>query len=139
MFGMVPFGHSEDYLFKLYDNFAHNFFHDSGKALPDFRADIWDDGSAYILEAELPGFKKEDIRLDLKDRLLTISASRKTEPGEQRSYVLQERKSIAFRRSFDVTGINEDAISATYENGLLRLTMPKMQATAGAGKQIEIL
>ncbi len=139
MFGMTPFGHNEDYLFTLYDNFAHNFFHGSGKTLPDFRTDIWDEGDAYVLEAELPGFKKEDIRLELKGQVLTVAASRTTKRNAVKSYVLQERKEAAFSRSFDVSGIAEDKISASFEDGVLRLTMPKIQSAAGAAKQIQIL
>ena len=138
MFGMVPFGHSEDHLFRLYDNFAHNFFHDSGKTLPDFRTDIWDDGQAYVLEAELPGFKKEDIRLEANNHMLTITANR-VEQSAHKSYILQERKAVSFSRSFEISGIDEEAVSAAFENGVLSVKRPKLQAAANAGKQIEIL
>lgn len=138
MFGRTPFAHDESYMLTLYDNFAHNLFHGNGKALPDFRTDIWDNGEAYILEAELPGFQKDDIRLELKGTMLNITAAHKTEPDTRKSYVLQERKIVSFSRSFDVSGINDEAISAAYENGILRVVIPKMQPAAGVGKQIEI-
>ncbi len=139
MFGMTPFGHNEDYLFTLYDNFAHNFFHGSGKTLPDFRTDIWDEGNAYVLEAELPGFKKEDIRLEVKGQVLTVSASRVVERSAARSYVLQERKAASFSRSFDISGIAEEKISASFEDGVLRLTMPKVRSSEDTAKRIQIL
>ena len=71
MFGMIPFERNDD-MFDLFDNFERNFFGNSGKSLPDFRTDIRDIGDAFVLEAELPGFDKEDIHLDLKDGVLTV-------------------------------------------------------------------
>ena len=76
MFGMIPFERN-DSMFDLFDNFERNLFGTSGKSLPDFRTDIRDNGDSFVLEAELPGFDKEDISLDLKDGLLTISAQHK--------------------------------------------------------------
>lgn len=139
MFGKTPFTHDESYMLTLYDNFAHNLFHGSGKALPDFRTDIWDGGDAYILEAELPGFQKEDIQLELNGQLLTITASRKGGSDANKSYILQERKSASFKRTFDISGVDGDVVTAAYENGLLRVKLPKVHPAAGTGKQIQIL
>ena len=74
MFGMLPFERSEDNVFDTFDNFARNFFRSSNTNLPAFRTDIRDAGDKFILEAELPGFDKGDIKLDVKDGILTITA-----------------------------------------------------------------
>ena len=74
MFGMLPFERSDDNLFDTFDNFTRNFFRSSNASLPAFRTDIRDAGDKFVLEAELPGFEKEDISLDVKDGILTISA-----------------------------------------------------------------
>ena len=72
MFGMLPFERkNNDNLFDLFDDF----FTKNSAALPDFRTDIKESGDNYILEAELPGFNKEDISLEVKDGVLTSDVS----------------------------------------------------------------
>ena len=139
MFGMIPFERNDD-MFDLFDNFERNFFGNSGKSLPDFRTDIRDIGDAFVLEAELPGFDKEDIHLDLKDGVLTITASHKVETEEKKnSYVRRERKYGAFSRAFDVSGIDESGVHASYQNGVLTLTLPKAKPVVPEAKRIEIM
>ena len=119
MFGMLPFDRSDNNIFDSFDAFTRDFFRKSNAELPAFRTDIRDTGDSYVLEAELPGFKKEDISLDLKDGILTITATHteQSEEATQGSYIRRERRYGSFQRSFDVTGIDESGISAAYENG----------------------
>ena len=128
MFGMLPFERSDDNLFDTFDNFTRNFFRSSNASLPAFRTDIRDDGDKFVLEAELPGFEKEDISLDVKDGILTITAAHQ-EHSDQKdgkgSYIRRERRYGCFTRSFDITGIDETAITAAYKSGILELTLPK--------------
>ena len=141
MFGMVPFERSESNLFDTFDSFARDFFRRSNTDLPAFRTDIRDTGDSYVLEAELPGFKKEDISLDLKDGILTITAthSESSESSDaQGTYIRRERRYGSFQRSFDVTGIEESGISAAYENGVLALTLPKMKPVEPEVRRITI-
>ena len=139
MFGMIPFDHRDSSLFDMFDNFERKFFGNSSASLPDFRTDIRDAGDRFILEAELPGFQKEDIKLDLKDGILTISAQHSTENEEKKdSYIRRERRYGSFSRSFDVSGIQEDHITAAYNNGVLELTLPKAQPVVPAARQIDI-
>ena len=127
MFGMLPFDRSDNNIFDSFDAFTRDFFRKSNAELPAFRTDIRDTGDSYVLEAELPGFKKEDISLDLKDGILTITAAHteQSEEATQGSYIRRERRYGSFQRSFDVTGIEEKNITAAYENGVLALTLPK--------------
>ena len=139
MFGMIPFDHRDSSLFDMFDNFERSFFGANNTA-SSFRTDIRDEGDKFILEAELPGFKKEDIKLDLKDGILTIAAQHSTENEEKKdSYIRRERKYGSFSRSFDVSGIQEDRITAAYNNGVLELTLPKAQPVVPAARQIDIL
>lgn len=128
MFGMLPFERSDNNLFDSFDNFARDFFRKSNTDLPAFRTDIRDDGDHFTLEADLPGFNKEDISLDLKDSILAISAIHQ-ESDEQKddkgNYIRRERRYGSFQRSFDVTGIDQSGISAAYQNGVLTLSLPK--------------
>lgn len=141
MFGMIPFEHNDTDLYRSFDNFARDFFGKSNASLPAFRTDIQDKGESYLLEADLPGFNKEDITLDLKDNILTISAShqeQKEDKDEKDTYLRRERRWGSFQRSFDVTGIDAANITAAYENGVLKLNLPKEQPTVPPTRRIEI-
>ena len=140
MFGMLPFDRGDNNLFDTFDNFARDFFRRSNADLPAFRTDIRDTGDSYVLEAELPGFKKEDITLDLKDGILTITAAHteQSEEATQGSYIRRERRYGSFQRSFDVTGIDESGISAAYENGVLALNLPKAKPAEPEVRRIAI-
>ena len=141
MFGMLPFDNSDNHVFDTFDNFTRDLFRRSNTELPAFRTDIRDTGDAFVLEAELPGFKKEDIALDLKDGILTISAAHeeKSEDKDEKStYIRRERKYGSFNRSFDVTGIDENGITAAYENGVLVLTLPKAKPVEPEARRIAI-
>ena len=141
MFGMLPFERNDDNVFDTFDNFARNFFRSSNTDLPAFRTDIKDAGDKFLLEAELPGFNKEDISLDLKDGILTIRAEHsedKSEKDKQGSYIRRERRYGSFSRSFDVTGIDEGGITAAYNNGILELSLPKARPAVPETKRIAI-
>lgn len=141
MFGMLPFERGNDNTFDTFDRFMHNFFDNSNTTLPAFRTDIRDAGDKFILEAELPGFEKEDIHLDLKDGILTIAAAHQ-ESNDQKdgkgNYIRRERRYGSFSRSFDVTGIDENGITAAYKNGVLELSLPKAVPVVPEAKRISI-
>ena len=141
MFGMIPFERNDDNFFDLFDNFERKFFGNSSAALPDFRTDIRDAGDRFVLEAELPGFNKEDIKLDVKDGILTISAQHtenKDEKDDKGSYIRRERRYGSFTRSFDITGVDDEHITASYNNGVLELSLPKVVPVVPEAKRIAI-
>lgn len=143
MFEMTPFNHEQHYLgsynpFKAMEEFEKNFF---GRQLPAFKTDIRETENAFILEAELPGFSKEDIHAEIKNGYLTIHAERKYESDdkdEKNNYIRKERSYGSFTRSFDISGINSDDITASYKDGILSLTLPKIKTQAEESKQLEI-
>ena len=140
MFELIPFTRHVNVYdpFRAFDELARNFFND--RQTLSFRTDVIDTGDAYKLDAELPGFKKEDISIDVENDVLTISAERKVENEENNkpNYVKRERYYGSFSRSFDVSGINVDGIEAAYTDGILTLTMPKKVETAPAKRSLEI-
>ena len=141
MFGMSPFSRRDDNMFDLFDNFEKNFFGSSNSSMPAFRTDIRDLGDKFLMEAELPGFDKEDIQLDLKDGFLTIKAQHKEDQDQkdaQGSYIRRERRLGTFARAFDISGIDEAGITASYTNGILSLTLPKQAPVVPAARQIAI-
>ena len=72
MFDLMPFGRGERNLFQYLDNVEKSFFGDPDIRFSQFRTDIADKGDRYELEAELPGFQKEDLHLDLELSLIHI-------------------------------------------------------------------
>jgi len=141
MFGMLPFERDNDNLFDTFDNFTRDLFRSSNTALPAFRTDIRDAGDRFVLEAELPGFNKEDISLDLKDGILTITAQHKEdkeEKDDKGTYIRRERRYGSFSRSFDVTGIDEGGITAAYKSGVLELNLPKAAPVVPEARKIAI-
>jgi HSP20 family protein len=137
MFGILPFSRRDDNVFDVFDKFFSN----TAVNLPEFRTDIRNEDDHYLLEAELPGFSKEDISLDLKEGILTVKAEHKEESEEKNengAYVRRERRFGSVSRSFDVSGIDEEGISANYQNGVLTLRLPKVQPVLPESRRIEI-
>lgn len=122
--------------FRLFDEMERNFF--KGSSIGEFRADIRDTGDAYELEADLPGVKKEDIQVELDNNYLTISAERHAEKDEKGNYVRRERSYGSYSRSFDVTGVQTDQITAEYTDGVLKLRLPKKQESLPTTRRLEI-
>ncbi len=138
MFGMIPFGREENSLWNYLDNMERSLFTGFGD-MSQFRCDIQDKGDHYLLEAELPGFRKEDISLDLNGDNLVITARHTSETEDkQKDYVRRERKFGSFSRSFDISGIDAGAIRAAYNSGILEVTLPKRAETAPAARSIAI-
>ena len=69
MFDLIPFEFDDGGLMRSFDNFEKHFFREMNKSMNGFRTDIEDKGDHYLLEAELPGFDKKDIRVELEDGL----------------------------------------------------------------------
>lgn len=147
MFEIIPLTHSRSLWspFREMDNLARAFFNEpffSEKAeIRPFRTDIRKTEEGYVLDADLPGFEKKDIAIDLKDDVLTIKAQRHSEvedSDKKENYIRIERSYGSYERSFDVSGIDTDKIKAKYENGVLSLTMPEKEPVIPETKTLEI-
>jgi HSP20 family protein len=108
------------------DKFFRNFFD-----FPDmgggFRVDVRDNGDSFMMEAELPGMRQEDVELTVNDDVLTISGTRKQERKEEKeNYLYMERRNGRFQRSFTLEGIDHEHIEANYKDGILTVKMPKL-------------
>lgn len=84
--------------------------------------------AAYQLELAVPGFKKEDIKVNIEDDILSVAAEIKTENKEENEkFTRKEFTYSSFNRKFQLpTNINKDKIAAKYENGILNLTINKL-------------
>ena len=124
--------------FRMFDEMDRRLMN-AAPAVSAFRTDVLDTGDAFKLECELPGFKKEDIKLDVENDCLTISAERKAENKDEKdNYIKRERFYGSFTRCFDVSGINVDAIEASYTDGMLNVLLPKKAAEVPASRRLEI-
>ena len=125
--------------FHDFDELERAFFSDN--ALSEFKTDIQEDGDNFVLEADLPGFKKEDISIDIEDNYLTITAARHSEyekKDKKGNYIRCERSYGTYARSFDISGIDAKAIKAAYSDGVLRVTLPKQKEVPASSRQLEI-
>ena len=128
-------------LMDVFDDIDRNFFRGAGtperalygKNAPHMmKTDVKETEGGYELDVDLPGFKKEEIHLDLSHGYLTISTEKsleKKEEGKNGRMLRQERFSGTMSRSFYVGGhLTEEDIKASYENGVLHLAIPKKDA-----------
>ena len=105
------------------------------------RIDIKETDTAYEVSAELPGVKKEDIHITLHDGVLTLEAESKDENKEEKDgkVIRQERRYGRFMRSFNVgNGVHEADIKASFEDGILKLSAPKVEPQKPQSRRIEI-
>ncbi|WP_368645436.1 Hsp20/alpha crystallin family protein [Alkalibacterium putridalgicola] len=107
----------------------------------NFKTDIIEDDKEYTVEAELPGMDKENIELDYHDNILSISGKQESETNEEdkeRNYIRRERSSRSFSRQFLIRDVDEDNISASFENGILEVKLPKKESGKSENKRIDI-
>lgn len=132
MFGIIPFktNNSNDKGGSL-DNFFGDFFDDSFLSpmnMSKFNSDVRETENEYLISAELPGVDKKDIKLDYKNNYLVISAKRNEEHDDKKdNYIRKERSYGEFSRSFYFDNVSEDKINAKFENGVLKITLPKAE------------
>lgn len=118
--------------------FGESFFDDfmnypfRGFSSNDFmKTDVKENGSQYEITMDMPGIKKEDVKAELKDGYLTINASSNTsndEKDDEGRYIRRERYSGSCSRSFYVgEAVTEEDISAKFEDGVLKLSVPKKE------------
>lgn len=97
------------------------------------RIDVSENEQAFVVHAEMPGVKKEDVKVSIENKRVTIEAETKREEEKQagENVVCTERTARKFRRSFVLpTEVDDSAAEARLEDGILTLTLPKKQATA---------
>ena len=133
-------------LFDDFDRWMDTSFRDVDKALYGkhaknmMKTDVKETDSGYEVDVDLPGFKKDEIQLELNAGYLTISAEKgldKDEENEKKHYLRRERYAGGMSRSFYVgEGITEKDIHAKYEYGILKLSIPKEQPKAVPEKHL---
>lgn len=119
----------------LFDNFFDDFARPARRPAPPvtmMKTDIKEMDDRFELDIDLPGFKKEDVHADLKDGYLTIGAQTASDDGEKDKdgkYIRRERFYGSCSRSFFVgEDITEEDIKAKFDNGILKVIVPKKEA-----------
>ena len=132
---------------RLMPNYLDNMFDDffTPARTDDFsrmKCDIYLKDNNYIMEMDIPGFNKEDVNIEVDDNdYLTITAEKSTSndsEDDDKNYVRKERSYGKYQRSFYVGDIDKENIDATFENGILKVTMPKKEEEKSSKKTIEI-
>ena len=104
------------------------------------KCDIYEKDGKYNIEMDIPGFDKQDIRIECQDGILSVTAEKKSdseESSDDKKYLRRERFYGKVSRSFTFNDINEEAISAEFNNGILKIVIPKADKTESK-KVIEI-
>ena len=124
------------YLDSIFDNFM-----DEGSDNFDvMKCDVYEKDGAYHIEADVPGFKKDEISVDCEDGYVTITAEKNTEneeKNENKKYIKRERFYGKTVRKFYVGDVDSEKINAEYKDGMLELVVPKEEKLPNK-KSIEI-
>ena len=129
--------------FKNFDSFLDNFMEDRGSAFKtDFAPSVntREGEHAYHVEVDLPGVKKDDIDVDVKDNMVTISGERKTKKEvKEEDYYKVESSYGKFERSFTLPeNVDVENIHAESQDGVLEVVIPKLEKVKKQSKKIEI-
>lgn len=112
------------YLDDIFDDFI------SSKKEPKMKCDIYEKGNNYHIEMDIPGFDKNEISVETKNGYLTIIAEKNNEVNnedKEKKYIRRERTYGKYERSFYLGDLDEENISAKFENGILKITVPKKE------------
>lgn len=132
--------HSSSVLDELFNAFPANFGNSLPAGYPTASVNIHETTDAFHLELNAPGRQKEDFTIQVDKGLLTIGYEKK-ENTEAKDYktIRKEFTYKSFKRSFSIDDqINTDGIQARYENGVLKLLLPKKEEVKNAPKKISI-
>lgn len=126
----------------FFDNFFDDSFRNSYRAEDFMHTDVQDTEQGFLMTMDIPGVKKEDVKAELKDGYLTIQAVSRSDSGEQESqggYIRRERYYGSSSRSFYVgEHVRQEDIKAKFEDGTLKMLIPKKEKKVEEKKYIEI-
>ena len=147
MFGIIPFktnnsNNKGGYVGDLFDDFFNSDFYtpvEINNEMNKFKTDIKETDKEYLVSADLPGVDKKDISVNYNNKYLVISAKRSEDCDEKKiNYVRKEQTYGELTRSFYFDNIEADKINAKFENGVLKVELPKEAKKEDKGTAIEI-
>lgn len=124
------------------DFYLDDIFDDFGRRprFNDMKCDVYEKDGNYNIELDIPGYDKKDIKIECENDTLTITAEKNNEvndESEDKKYIRRERVYGKVSRTFTFNDIDEDAVSANFENGILTIVVPKNEKV-NSKKVIEI-
>ena len=142
MSGLIPFNKNNNLSETGFENFYNmldDFFNDSfpkrNLQFDTFKLDIQEEDKQYVVEAELPGIKKEEIDLSLNEGKLTISVEHNENSEDKgKKYIHKERRFSSMKRTIILKDANPDQISARLDEGLLRIIITKVDKVESTKK-----
>ncbi|MBF7096191.1 Hsp20 family protein [Alkalibacter mobilis] len=147
MTGLVPFNRKDVDLFDTGFGNVYNMLDDffGGRSLPGrslafdtFKVDVQEDEKNYIVEADMPGIKKEEVEISFDRGRLSISVKREEKVEEEKkNYIHKERKVSSMCRSLYLENASGDDIKAKLDDGVLKIEVAKKEKSE-AEKRIEI-
>ena len=147
MFEVIPYKNNNRLMSRNSDDFSqlfNNFFNDdfsvpSNSIDGSFKVDLKENDNEYIIQADLPGVKKEAINIEYNNNYITISTKVDDSVEENKdTYVRRERHYGEFKRSLYMDNIDADKIDASFSNGVLDVKLPKLNKDAVNKKKISI-
>ena len=131
MTGLMPFNMFDDFLGDRWIQ-SRNIGNEA------FKIDVKENDNDYLIEAEIPGVKKDEINLNIYDKILSISVSREEKVNEEKdNYIHRERRLSSMSRNVRLAGANLNSVKAKLEEGVLTVTVPK-QDKINEPRKIEI-
>lgn len=149
MFGLSPIKRNDlstNNNFWNIDKFFDSFFDDgffpsylNNRYSTGLSVDVKDEDHQYVIVADVPGIKKDEIKVDIDRDVLTIAVERKEEVNEEKdNYLRKERRAYNLQRCFKLDNVKAEEINAKLENGILTLTLPKEEINHKHPRSIEI-
>ena len=121
----------------VFDSFFKPMFYE--EKFNTMKTDITETETAYCMDVEIPGFEKKDINLSLENGYLTISAKKEDKEEDKKGNYIRRERSYSATRSYYVGDVDKDKVKASYENGILKVEIPKEQPELPAKHNIEIM
>lgn len=115
--------------YNMFDDFFDdNFFNMRSLKNDTFKMDVKEQDQSYLIEAEMPGVKKEEIKLDYQDGQLLISVQKEENINDETdNYIHRERRMTSMQRGMMLKDINPKGIEASLEDGILKIVLPKLE------------
>lgn len=122
------------YLNDYFDLFDKNYYYEKEY----MKTDIYESNNKYVLEVELPGIKKDHIKINYENGYLTIKAIKNTLSSNPNTYIRRERFYGEIKRSFYIGIKKENDIKAIYQEGILQISFPKLDLPNKNTKNITV-
>lgn len=134
-------GNLFDNLMNMRDWMNDDFFSDLTPAADHMKTDVAEDDKAYQVKIDMPGFDKKDIHINYANNILSVTGHRDTfsdESDKKGNILHSERRYGQMSRQYRLPDVDRSKVSAHYENGVLTLDLPKMQASDENDSRIDI-